>query len=94
MQEHHEGRPGQDYREDFTFRLLGAFRDCLSRQTDEAVRLEMVEIYGKLPGDNREGAWGRIVEEGNHSNQRLSNIYSISNIVKHQFLCLPDLETS
>ena len=77
---HHEGRPGQDYREDFTFRLLGAFRDCLSRQTDEAVRLEMVEVYGRLPGDKGEGAGGTIVETLNGRGE-----FFQPKIVKHIF---------
>ena len=62
MKEHHGGRPGLDHREDFQFRLLGSFNDCLSRQTDEAVRLEMVEQYGKVLGDRGEGVGGSIVE--------------------------------
>ena len=61
VQEEHGGSPGQDYREDFTFRLMGSFRDCMGRQTDEAVRLDMVEVYGKVPGDTGEGVGGRIV---------------------------------
>ena len=62
IQEEHEGSPVQDYREDFTFCLLCSFRDCLGRQTDEAVRLDMVEIYGKVPGDTGEGVGCRIVK--------------------------------
>ena len=51
VKERHGGSPGQDHREDFTFNLLGIFRDYLSRQTGEAVRLEMVELYNKVLGN-------------------------------------------
>ena len=34
----HGGLPGPVASEDFTFRLVGTFRDCLGRQTDKAVR--------------------------------------------------------
>ena len=59
IQEEHGGSHGycQNFSEDITFRLLGSFRDCLVRQTEEAVRLDMVEVHGKVPGDTgRE--WG------------------------------------
>ena len=43
---------------------MGSFKDCLSRQTDEAVRLEMVEQYRKVLGDRGDGVGGSIVETG------------------------------
>ena len=45
-----EALVGKDFSEDFTFRLLGIFRDCLGRQVEEAVRLDMV-------GGIQQGAW-------------------------------------
>ena len=42
----HGGLPGPVASEDFTFRLVGTFRDCLGRQTDETVRLELTELLG------------------------------------------------
>ena len=80
IQEEHGGSPGQDYREDFTFRLMGSFRDCMGRQTDEAVRLDMVEVYGKVPGDTGEGVGGRIVRTLNGRGE-----YFQPKTVKHIF---------
>ena len=51
--EEHRGVPGPDHHEveDFTFRLLGSFRDCLIRQVDEAVSLEIVQLLGRVLRD-------------------------------------------
>ena len=54
--------PGPDHTDDFTFRLLGCFRDCLSGQVDEAVILEMVQLMGRVRGDRGEGVGGRTVK--------------------------------
>ena len=53
--EEHGGVPGPDHHEDFTFRLLGSFRDSLSRQVNKAVRLEMVQLFGRVLGDRGGG---------------------------------------
>ena len=60
--EEHEGRAGDDISKDYTFRLMGIFRDCLGRQSDEAVRLEMAELLGRVVGDRGEGVGGKIVK--------------------------------
>ena len=39
---------------------MGSFRDCLSRQTDEAVRLEMVELLGCVLGIRGQGVEERL----------------------------------
>ena len=57
----HDGVISQEIRQDFTFRLQGVFRDCLSRQLDEAVRLRMAESHGSVVGDRAEGAGGGVV---------------------------------
>ena len=48
---HHEGVPGLDPAKDCTFRLQCAFNDCLGRQLDEPVRLDLVEERGEVVGD-------------------------------------------
>ena len=60
-QSHHNAAISQDFRQDFTFRLQGVFRDPLSRQLDEAVRIGMVEGHGKVLGDRSEGVGGSAV---------------------------------
>ena len=40
---------------------MGTFRDCLGRQTDEAVRLELTELLGYVLGDRGEGVGGRTL---------------------------------
>ena len=59
--EHHDGMISQNIRQDYTFRLQGTFRDCLSRQLDEAVRIDMAERYGRVLGDRSEGVGGTSV---------------------------------
>ena len=59
--EHHEGTISQNIRQDFTFRLQGIFKDCLSRQLDEAVRIGMAERHGRVLGDKCEGVGGTVV---------------------------------
>ena len=59
---HHDGVPGPDPATDCTFRLQGAFTDCLGRQLDECVRLDLVEERGEVVGDRGEGRGGRTVE--------------------------------
>ena len=78
--EEHGGVPGPDHHEDFTFRLLGSFRDCLSRQVDEAVRLEMVQLLGRVLGDRGEGVGGRTVKVLNGRGE-----YFQPKIVQHMF---------
>ena len=58
---HHDGVVSQNIRQDYTFRMQGVFGDCLSRQLDEAVRMNMVEMHGKVVGDRSEGVGGRVV---------------------------------
>ena len=71
---------GEDITEDFTFRLMGTFRDCLGRQSDEAVRLEMVELLGRVVGDRGEGVGGKTVKVLNSRGE-----YFQPKIVKHIF---------
>ena len=59
--EHHDGMISQNIRQDYTFRLQGTFRDCLSRQLDVAVRIDMAERYGRVLGDRSEGVGGTSV---------------------------------
>ena len=47
----HGGNISENPREDYRFRLVGVFRDCLSRQLEEAVRIDSVEQGGKRVGD-------------------------------------------
>ena len=49
--ETHNGEISDNPREDFQFRVVGVFRDCLSRQLEEAVRLESIENGGLRLGD-------------------------------------------
>ena len=49
--EAHSGVLSSNPRDDYQFRVVGAFRDCLSRQLDEAVRLDSVEQRGYRVGD-------------------------------------------
>ena len=58
---HHDGVISHNIRQDYTFRLQGVFGDCLLRQLDEAVRINMVELQGKVVGDRSEGVGGRAV---------------------------------
>ena len=58
---HHGGVISQNIRQDYTFRQQGLFRDPLSRQLDEAVRIGMVEGHGKVLGDSAEGVGGAAV---------------------------------
>ena len=80
LEKEHGGVHSSEYREDFTFRLMGSFRDCLSRQTDEAVRLEMAELLGYVIGDKGEGVGGKTVEILNSRGE-----YFQPKIVKHVF---------
>ena len=57
---HHQGVINQDPSSDFQFRLQGVYRDCLSRQLDEAVRIRMAEDCGRVVGDQGEGVGGRV----------------------------------
>ena len=41
------GEISENPRDDYKFRIVGAFRDSLSRQLDEALRIESVEQRGK-----------------------------------------------
>ena len=59
---------------------LGSFRDCLGRQTDEAVRLDIVTVYGKVPGHTGEGVGGMIVKT-----LKWKRIFSPPKTVKHIF---------
>ena len=38
-------------KDDYKFRIVGVFRDSLSRQLDEALRIESVEQRGQRIGD-------------------------------------------
>ena len=76
----HGGLPGPVASEDFTFRLVGTFRDCLGRQTDEAVRLELTELLGYVLGDRGKGVGGRTVEILNRRGE-----YFQPKIVQHLF---------
>ena len=58
---HHGGVISQDSSADYTFRIQGVFRDPLTRQLDEAVRIGMVEGHGKVLGDRSEGVGGLAV---------------------------------
>ena len=58
---HHGGVISQNIRQEYTFRQQGLFRDPLSRQLDEAVRISMVEGRGKVLGDRAEGVGGAAV---------------------------------
>ena len=59
---HHEGVSGPDPAKDCTFRLQGALTDCLGRQLDESVRLDLVEERGEVVVDRGEGRGGRTVD--------------------------------
>ena len=76
----HGGLPGPVASEEFTFRLVGTFRECLGRQTDEAVRLELTELLGYVLGDRGEGVGGRTVEVLNGRGE-----YFQPKIVQHLF---------
>ena len=78
--EEHGGTAGVDIAKDFTFRLMGTFRDCLGRQSDEAVRLEMAENLGKIVGDRGEGVGGKTIRVLNSRGE-----YFQPKIVKHIF---------
>ena len=72
---------GPEASEEFTFRLVGTFRDCFGRQTDEAVRLELTELLGYVLGDKGgEGVGGRTVEILNRRGK-----YFQPKIVQHLF---------
>ena len=47
----HGGHISDNPREDYRFRLVGVFKDCLSRQLEEAVRIDSVEQSGRRVGD-------------------------------------------
>ena len=49
----HGGQISDNHRDDYRFRIVGVFRDSLSRQLDEAVRIESVEQRGRRVGDNK-----------------------------------------
>ena len=49
--EAHGGQVSENHRDDYKFRIVGVFRDSLSRQIDEALRIESVEKRGKRIGD-------------------------------------------
>ena len=57
----HDGAMTDNVMEDFQFRVQGHFRDCLSGQLDEAVRLRMAEGAGRVVGDMAEGASGSVI---------------------------------
>ena len=76
----HGGSHGQKYREDFSFRLIGSFRDSLSRQAGEAVRLELVELLGSVLGDKGDGVGSKTVKILKRRGE-----YFQSMIVKHVF---------
>jgi hypothetical protein len=57
----HAGVISPNPADDYQFRVQGSFRDCLSRQLDEAVRIMMVENHGRVVGDRGEGVGGVIV---------------------------------
>ena len=58
---HHDGVISQNISQDYSFRLQGVFGYCLSRQLDEAVRINMVEMHGQVVGNRSEGVGGRTV---------------------------------
>ena len=47
----HSGNISDNPRDDCKFRLVGMFKDCLSRQLEEAVRIDSVEQSGRRVGD-------------------------------------------
>ena len=49
--EAHGGVISENHKEDYTFRLVGQFRDCLSRQLEEAIRIDSVEQSGHRLGE-------------------------------------------
>ena len=49
----HGGQISDNHRDDYRFRIVGVFRDSLSRQLDEAVRIESVEQRGRRVGDKK-----------------------------------------
>ena len=78
--ERHGGRGSSNPEKDIQFRLMGKFRDCLSRQLDEAVRLEMIEKHGRVLGDRGERRGGKVVEILNSRGE-----YFQPKIVQHTF---------
>ena len=49
--EAHGGVISENHKEDYAFRLVGQFRDCLSRQLEEAIRIDSVEQSGRRLGE-------------------------------------------
>ena len=49
--EMHGGQISENHRDDYKFRIVGVFRDSLSRQLDEALRIESIEQRGRRIGD-------------------------------------------
>ena len=49
--EAHGGEICENQIDHYRFRIVGVFRDCLSMQLDEALRIESLEQRGKRIGD-------------------------------------------
>ena len=54
MVDKHGGWPDPDQKTNLTFRLLVSFSDCLIWQVDEPLRMEMVQLVGRVLGDREE----------------------------------------
>ena len=57
----HAGVISPDLADDYQFTVQGSFRDCLSRQLDEAVRIRMAENHRRVVRDRGEGVGGTFV---------------------------------
>ena len=69
--EMHGGEISENLRDDYKFRILGVFRDSLSRQLDEALRIESVEQRGERIGDKGVGKVESLNRKEEHYQPRL-----------------------
>ena len=83
VEEVHQGVISQDPAHDFNFQLMGSFKDPLSRQLDESVRIAMVYNYGKVVGDRWPGRTVLLNRKDEHYQPRmvLPSFGTLGNIV-------------
>ena len=67
----HMGVIGQAPGSDFRFQLEGTFRDSLSRQLEESVRIEIVHHHGQVVGDRWPGRTVLLNSKEEHYQSRV-----------------------
>ena len=74
----------QDPRMDYNFQLMGSFRDPLSRQLEECVRIAIVHNDGKVLVDRRPGRTEILNKKDEHCQPRvvLPSFGSLGNLLQ------------